>query len=276
MFRAALFASSGRAEPYRIQAGISRAQSLGIELNELPEQAQAEPGAYLAGSDSERRLSLERALAAPEAVAWAVRGGYGLTRLIPFGSMALNRKPVLGFSDVTALLAAVEQAGGCAVHGPVLTSFAQADQASQHALGAALLGDSRRWQLQGQCSDFSGPIIGGNLEVLTRLIGTSIEPTFAGKVVVLEEVGEPWYRCDRALTHLLRTTDLNQAKAIVFGEFVDCEQGALEQLVKRVRDLDIIGLTGAPVGHGSANHAFVWGERVVFEAGCLTLTGDRS
>lgn len=275
MFRAALFASSGRAERARIHAGLKRAQAAGIELNEVPEQAFACPGEYLAGDDSLRLDSLKQALAAPSDIAWAVRGGYGLTRLIPFESVALEQKPIVGFSDVTALLAATYQAGGCAIHGPVLTSFAEADAASQDALRAAIDAEARQWQLHGEGAGFEAPIIGGNLEVLTRLIGTAIQPEYKGKVVVLEEVGEPWYRCDRALTHLLASTDLNQARAIVFGAFVNCGQGALERLVKRVQGLGLKALSGAPVGHGSANQAFVWGERAVYEQGTLTLTGAR-
>ena len=275
MFRAALFASSGRAERSRIQAGLECARAAGIELNEVPEGAFACAGEYLAGDDSARLDSLKQALAAPSDVAWAVRGGYGLTRLIPFESVALHQKPILGFSDVTALLAATYRAGGCAIHGPVLTSFAQADAASQAALRAAVEAEPRQWQLEGDCDDFEAPIIGGNLEVLTRLIGTPVQPKFKGQVVVLEEVGEPWYRCDRALTHLLASTDLDEARAIVFGAFVNCDEGALKRLVKRVQGLGLAVLSGAPVGHGSANQAFVWGERIVYEHGTLTLTGAR-
>jgi muramoyltetrapeptide carboxypeptidase len=273
MFSALLFAASGRAQPSRIEAGLSRARALGIDVNQPPQSAFSSPGSYLAGDDRTRLASLEQAISGSGDLAWAVRGGYGLTRIAPFSGLSLADKSVLGFSDVTILLAAVHQAGGRAVHGPVLTSLAQADAASVAALFAAVAGESRQWSLQGSCSEFSAPVIGGNLEVLTRLIGTPLSPSFAGHVAVLEDIGEPWYRCDRSLTHLLAATDLAQSKAVVLGTFIDCEEGTSTRLAERLVGLGIPCLTNAPVGHGIVNHAFIWGETTNFSKGTLTLTG---
>lgn len=274
MFSALLFAASGRAQAARIEAGLSRARALGIEVSDVPQSAFVSPGTYLAGDDRTRLASLDSALSGSEDLAWAVRGGYGLTRLSPFSGLTLASKPVLGFSDVTVLLAAVHQAGGRAVHGPVLTSLAQADAATADALLAAVAGEHRHWALKGFCSEFTAPIIGGNLEVLTRLIGTNLCPSFGGHVVVLEEISEPWYRCDRALTHLLTATDLDQAQVVVLGDFIDCEDGTTRRLTERLVDLGIPCLTGAPVGHGEVNHAFIWGEKTSFQEGVLTLFGE--
>ena len=276
MFSASLFAASGRAQSSRIKAGLRRALALGIEVGEVPPSAFSDSRNYLAGVDNVRLSSIEQALSDSTDLAWAVRGGYGMTRLAPFSSLPLTEKPALGFSDVTALLAAVHQAGGRAVHGPVLTSFAQADAATEEALITAINGGVRQWSLEGMCEPMSVPIVGGNLEVLTRLIGTSINPTYAGHMVVIEDIGEPWYRCDRSLTHLFAATDIGRAAAIVFGEFIDCEEGTVERLSKRIINLGIPCLTGAPVGHGPTNHAFVWGERTSFSQGILTLSGALS
>jgi muramoyltetrapeptide carboxypeptidase len=198
-----------------------------------------------------------------------------LTRLLPLAGLDFSQATVLGFSDVTTLLAAVHAAGGTAIHGPVLTSFADADQASVEALGAAYGRRPRHWPLQGGAIELEAPIIGGNLEVLTRLIGGGLEPQFAGRIVVLEDTGEPWYRCDRALTHLLSATDLSAAAAVVLGEFHHCDVGVAEQLAARLEAIDIPCLHGAPVGHGAANQAFIWGESARLEAGGLHLLGQR-
>ena len=119
-------------------------------------------------------------------------------------------------------------------------------------------------------------MIGGNLEVLTRLIGTPLAPRYAGSVVVLEDVGEPWYRCDRALTHLFSATDLGQAQAIIFGDFHTCEAATVDRLRARVLSLGLPCLEGAPVGHGPTNHAFVWGERAHYDGVHLVLSGQSS
>jgi muramoyltetrapeptide carboxypeptidase len=275
MFSASIFAGSGRAPAERIDAGLARARGAGIVVGPVPQAAYAIEGSgYLAGDDNQRRADLDAALGRPADLLWASRGGYGLTRLLPLVGLDLSQVTVLGFSDVTALLAAVYAAGGTAIHGPVLTSFADADEASIEALRAAYGGRARHWRLQGGAIELEAPVIGGNLEVLTRLIGGAVEPQFAGRIVVLEDIGEPWYRCDRALTHLLSATDLSAAAAVVLGEFHDCEAGVSTQLAARLEASDIPCLRGAPVGHGSANQAFIWGESARLEAGGLHLLGQ--
>jgi muramoyltetrapeptide carboxypeptidase len=278
VFNVNLFAVSGRAEIPRIKQGVARAEALGWTLGDLPPYggAEAPQEGYLAGDDASRRASLESALVEEASLAWALRGGYGAARLAPFAAMPLAACPVLGFSDVTTLLAAVHQAGGCAIHGPVLTSFGEADEGTVTALQACLSGAPRSWSLDGEAAPFEGAMLGGNLEVLTRLIGTSLAPRYAGRVVVLEDVGEPWYRCDRALTHLLSASDLSEAQAIILGDFHHCEAATVDRLRARVLALGVPCLAGAPVGHGVTNHAFVWGERVHYDGAQLTLTGQQS
>jgi muramoyltetrapeptide carboxypeptidase len=111
---------------------------------------------------------------------------------------------------------------------------------------------------------------------LSRLVGRSDAPHYKDSVVVLEEVGEPWYRCDRALTHLFSASDLMSAKALVFGSFEGCEAGTVERLIERCRDSKMTCLSGAPVGHGAANHCFIWGETARYAQGDLQLCGDKA
>ena len=271
--RAALFAISGRAEAARVEAGRARAVAAGYRLSELPAHGLSAPGQYLAGDDEVRRASLAGALAADADFLWALRGGYGATRLSPLADFDLAGATVVGFSDVTALLAAVHAAGGRAIHGPVLTSFGAGDEASVEAMAAALASRARSWALGGDSVQLSAPVIGGNTEVLSRLVGTPEAPNYAGRVVVLEEVGEPWYRSDRSLTQLLVGSDLCDAAAVVFGEFHDCPDGVAEALAERLRGLGLPVLTGAPVGHGAANHAFVWGETAHIDGQQMSLGG---
>jgi len=269
--RAALFAISGRAEASRVEAGRARAAAAGYELGELPPEGLSLAGQYLAGDDETRRISLAGAIASGADFLWALRGGYGATRLSPLAEFGLSEVTVVGFSDVTALLAAVHRAGGRAIHGPVLTSFGAGDEASVEALADALAGRPRAWSLRGDSVQGHGPVIGGNLEVLSRLVGTPEAPSYAGRVVVIEEVAEPWYRCDRSMTQLLTGTDLREAAAVIFGEFHDCPDGVGEALSERLRGLGLSVLCGAPVGHGAANQAFVWGEMARIDGQRMSL-----
>lgn len=278
MISASVFAISGRAERSRVELGAARAIASGFELGVIPEHGidQQQPGVYLAGDDAQRLHSLEQAVTSGSDIAWALRGGYGATRLGCFEGVDLSASTVLGFSDVTALLAEVHHAGGTALHGPVLTSFGDCDAASVSALHAAISGAARHWPLEGSSVPFEGPVVGGNLEVLSRLVGCVNAPHYKGRVVVLEEVGEPWYRCDRALTHLFSASDLLSARALVFGSFEGCEQGTVERLIERCRNFGMTSLSGAPVGHGVANHCFIWGEKARYAEGVLQLCGDEA
>jgi muramoyltetrapeptide carboxypeptidase len=269
--RADVFAVSGRAEPQRIAAGKKRALANGWSIVDHAPSGAA--SGYLAGDDQIRRDSLKQAVDSTGDFLWALRGGYGASRLVPFAQEGLARRPLVGFSDLVILLAAVHRLGGTAIHGPVLTSFADADPASVADLGAALRCEPRTWSLT-SAATVAAPLLGGNLEILSRLIGTDAQPRFAGHIVILEDVGEPWYRCDRALTHLLQATDFGAAAAVIFGEFLDCEAATSERLAARLDALGIGCASGAPVGHGVANQAFIWGEIGELSADQLLLTGQ--
>ncbi len=192
------------------------------------------PGAergYLAAPDRDRLAALHRAFADPEIRAIVcVRGGYGCLRLLPDIDWALARKTptlIVGYSDVTALhLAAYREARLPGLSGPVVTEWAQAE--------AATLGSFRAWSRGERPSlvdafdatltplapgTATGPLLGGNLSVLSRLLGTRFAPAFDGAILVLEEVAEPPYRVDRMFAHLQHAGVLDAVAGVVLGAF---------------------------------------------------------
>ncbi|PSQ83373.1 MAG: LD-carboxypeptidase [Bacteroidetes bacterium QH_2_63_10] len=192
------------------------------------------PGAergYLSAPDSDRIDVLHRAIEDPEIRAIiCVRGGYGCLRLLPRIDWALARQhPTLlvGYSDVTALhLAFFAKARWTGLSGPVVTEWAEADPATL---------DSFRGWSEGGTPDFaddfdasltplsegtaSGPLLGGNLAVLTRLVGTRFAPDFEDAILVLEEVDEAPYRVDRMLAHLEHAGLLDAVAGVILGLF---------------------------------------------------------
>lgn len=277
MKRAELFTISSPAKPDRLQAGLDAAKEAGYALSAVPEAIYST--GYLAGDDLTRANSLRQALLEPNTdFAWAIRGGYGAARTpLPSPEVLGGQKPVVGFSDLTYLLAVRHAAGGRAIHGPVLTSFADADEASRHAMAAALNGEQRRWKLQNSELKWTGsaPVIGGNLTVLATLLGTSHCPQFADHLVILEDVGEAHYRLDRAFNHLLQASDLAEAKGIIVGRFVHCPDGAAALLTRLAGAAGLPSWSQAPVGHGHENHAFIWGEEASIDAhGLMVLNGS--
>lgn len=223
---------------------------------------------YLAASDDERAAALHEAIADPDIVAiFCVRGGYGSLRLLQDLDWTLARNnPTLlvGYSDVTALqLALYRQARWTSVSGPVVTEWGKMDK---------LMRTSFEQLVQGKQTDLlggfdptlrtivpgtaSGPLLGGNLAVLSRLLGTPFAPDFSEAILVLEEVGEAPYRVDRMLAHLEHAGVLEAVAGILLGHFstrvLDADKPSLP--LKTVfedylADRPYPVVTGLPYGH---------------------------
>jgi muramoyltetrapeptide carboxypeptidase len=240
---------------------------------------------YLAGSDDERLAELEAALADPSTKAVVcARGGYGLTRILGrLGDAPLRRapKPIVGFSDVTALHAFAARAGVASIHGPVVGQLGELPFDDADALFALLESAEPPPPLDGlralHPGAADGRLMGGNLEVLSRLAGTALQPDLRGAVLLLEDVGERPYRMDRSLTQLELAGALEGVAGVVLGDFVSCAErdgsppSAEEVLVERLGRRGVPILSGAPVGHGARNRALPLGARVRLDAAAGAL-----
>jgi muramoyltetrapeptide carboxypeptidase len=210
-------------------------------------------------------------------------------RLLPFLDAELLRrhpKPLVGFSDGTVLLAFAARAGVASVHGPVITQLArlpEGDRASLFGLlegpGPGLLAEELEAPVPGRVQ---GPLIGGNLEVFSRLLGTPYLPDPTGAVLVLEDLGERPYRVDRLLTHLDLAGIFGAVSAVVVGDFSGCKESPTsglasppveEVLLDRLGRLAIPVAFGAPVGHGARNVALPYGTLVELDTRTGTLVG---
>jgi muramoyltetrapeptide carboxypeptidase len=244
---------------------------------------------YLAGSDERRLSELAAALAGADARAIVMaRGGYGLMRLLPFldaAALAARPRPIVGFSDGTALLAAAARAGIASIHGPVVTQLGNLATADQRALferletpGPALLLDGLDGLIPGRVR---GPLLGGNLEVFSRLIGTPWLPDVTGGILFIEDLGERPYRIDRLLTHLDLAGLFSAVSGVVAGDFSGCREPeatratsptADEVLVERLGRLPIPVALGGAFGHGTRNRALPYGTLCELDTATGTLT----
>jgi muramoyltetrapeptide carboxypeptidase len=243
---------------------------------------------YLAGSDGRRLRELAAALTDPATKAvFCARGGYGVTRLLaPLdallpGAGILTPKPLVGFSDITAAHALLQNRGLVSIHGPVLTQLGKLEPAAVARLFALLESPAAPPPLTGTASYGAGmaegPLMGGNLSVLASLCGTPFMPPLAGAVLLLEDVGERPYRLDRLWTQLTLAGVFREVRGIALGEFVDCE---LPEAAYASQDVlrELAGATGLPcvaglpVGHGEINEAVALGVPVCLDAATATLT----
>jgi muramoyltetrapeptide carboxypeptidase len=266
----AIVAPGSRVDPEKLNVPLSRLHDCGWEY--LLGEHVYDQHRYYAGSRDARLRDLIWALTAPEIDAvWCARGGSGTAQLlsgIPWDS--LDNRPVIGFSDTTALHISLFNAGIVSVHGPGLVTLGadeqSADDFSWEAL-RSLLCEDRDSPLTGQL--LSGPaevvrgnLIGGNLTVIASLAGTRRAMKADGAIVVLEDVNEPTYKIERCLWQLIESGALAGAAGIGFGELKGCGRndenpGYLKDAIREmIEPLSIPVLWGLPIGHGRRNVAF--------------------
>lgn len=240
---------------------------------------------YLAGSDERRLAELHNALADPGIRAvFCARGGYGATRLLrglagvsPPGAP----KPLIGFSDITALHLWLQGHGRRSIHGPVLTQLARLSAATAARLFGLLESASPAPPLQGSDTYVDGVaegvLLGGNLSVFSRMLGTAFMPSLDGAILLLEDQGERPYRLDRMWTHLELAGVFARVRGIALGSFTACEEPKADYTSAEVlRELAVgTGLpcaAGFPVGHGEVNEPLPLGVRVRLDAGAARLS----
>lgn len=260
---------------------MALASSWGLELVRAPNLSARHR--YLAGTVEQRAEDLAWAMTAPDISAvWFARGGYGTAQLLGRLPLdALDDRPIIGFSDATALFCAMAGRGR-AVHGPVLHSLADlADPDSQEALRALLMeGVSAPLPgaaVQGPFSPVIAPLTGGNLTVLASLCGTPWAWSARDHIAVLEDVGEAPYRLERGLNQLIASGALDGVAGVALGEFKDCDPRAgvpwtlLDVLVETLAPLGVPIVAGLPVGHGSRNRAWTLGAIAELYSGGLRV-----
>ncbi|MGV3625812.1 MAG: S66 peptidase family protein [Archangium sp.] len=234
---------------------------------------------YLAGTDESRGAQLQRALDDEGIKAiFAARGGYGAMRLLPSLRFGAPRH-IVGFSDITALHLAAQRHGWRSLHAPVLTQLGKQPDDVVRRFFACLEHEAvdvlngRRTVVSGVAT---GPLIGGNLSVLTRLIGTPYLPSLRGAVLLLEDVGERPYRLDRMWLHLKLAGLLDGIAGVVFGGFTGCDEKDATYTHADVLDelaveLGIPCAAGFDIGHGAVNQPVVLGATVKLDATAKTL-----
>jgi muramoyltetrapeptide carboxypeptidase len=265
--------SSAVRDKAALRRGIRRLQALGHEV-EVDEAALASHMRF-AGDDATRMAGMARAAASGADVALISRGGYGLTRILPGLPYKAIAKAIdggtqfVGLSDFTAFNQAVlARTGRITWQGPALgEDFGTEGEPDDIMLACFddLLqeqGEGAGWQrpktdamVQARVKD--GVLWGGNLSVLSTLLGTPYFPQVDKGVLFLEDVGEHPYRIERMLTQLLHAGVLARQKAIVLGQFTHFklvpthDKGfKLATVVDWLRSqIKTPVLTGLPFGH---------------------------
>jgi muramoyltetrapeptide carboxypeptidase len=182
------------------------------------------------GTDSDRIGQLHAAARDPDIdIIIALRGGYGMSRLLPlldYELLAASGKRIVGHSDVTALhLALLAKTGAPSFAGPMICDdFTRAEPShyAMQSLTDCLRGPRHQVSWQGGDSgalDVSGKLWGGNLAMIVHLLGTPYLPQVDGGILFVEDINEHPYRVERMLLQLLHAGVLGRQRALVLGDF---------------------------------------------------------
>jgi len=244
---------------------------------------------YLAGDDVSRAEELMRAFENPAVQAVVgLRGGYGCARLIPLlleKRLRHHPKVFMGFSDLTTLhLFLRRRFGWITFHGPMAASPALGDISAdqeKHLLSLWTDPTYRPTFSFAQLETWApgsaeGILVGGCLSLIAASIGTPYEIKTEGKILFLEDQGEPPYRLDRMLTHLYLADKLQCLAGLILGSFCECAptQGsytAQDTLMEILGKLNVPVIGNFPAGHGAENWAIPLGSRVRIDADMRTV-----
>ena len=242
--------------------------------------------AYFSGADDERLADFNAAIADPHVDGiWCLRGGYGAMRIldgIDYHALRRRPKPIIGYSDITAIHAAVNaRCDLVSFHGPtargVLSDFSRASLVRAvidgsdpcgTAIGAAVLRPGRA----------TGRLAGGNLALVAALCGTPYAVDLDGAILVVEDVNEPVYRIDRMFQQLLLSGGLRRCAGLVIGTFSNMPDNGVDE-GRTARDIfsevaAAIGgpcLVDVPVGHIDDQWTVPMGRVAELDADTLSL-----
>ena len=269
-----IISPSGFIDPTYIDQASSRLRAWGYKVSEGA-HARAQWGRF-AGTDEERASDLNVALADSDIdFILCSRGGYGLQRIID--RIAPIGKPIIGFSDITALHQLSAICHQSSLHGIMCKHIATLPEESEPimALRKALKGEplEYRWEAHplNRFGAAEGPLIGGNLSVLYGLQGTAfsiqhaavcMQPSALSRqkpILLIEDIAERHYHIDRMMNNLRMSGVLAGIGGLIVGQFSDCEDdpsmgcSIYETIKKAVAEYDYPVLFNAPVGHVELN-----------------------
>ncbi|NTU92484.1 MAG: LD-carboxypeptidase [Chlorobiaceae bacterium] len=224
--------SSTCAEPEKIGQAVAYLERNGFRVrpSRYLNQAEHDP----AHTDRYKLHDIHQMFADKEVKAvFCLRGGAGATRLldrIDFSLIASNPKILVGYSDITALsLSVFAKTGLVNFSGPMIATelYAPSAYTEEHFWGMLtdpgysrslknFTGHPIRCLKSGTAT---GRIIGGNLSVLSSMIGTPYLPSFDDALLFAEDINEPAYRLDRMLSHLTNAGLVQKCRALMFGQF---------------------------------------------------------
>jgi len=236
-------------------------------------------GHHFAGSDRQRTSDFQKALDNTNIKAiWAARGGYGSVRILDrlnYEKFKKNPKWIIGYSDITAFHNHIHKLGIETIHGMMATSLEENPEEITQTVSSfkkALFGQEISYHIPS--SEFNkkgiveGQLVGGNLAILSSMLGSVSQLNTNGKVLFIEEIGEYKYSIDRMLQSLKRAGYFENVNGLIVGDISSIKKNStkwgssIEQLILDVVPENIPVLFDFPAGHNADNRALILGRKV--------------
>ena len=227
------------------------------------------------GTDVQRAEDFQKMLDDKEVQAiWCARGGYGTVRMIDevnFSSIETNPKWIIGYSDPTVLHCHIHNLGVATIHGQMCLEIENKTEATRDTLKNILFGNYDAIKF---ASDFKlnrtghakGQLIGGNLSVLSSILGSKSTIKTEGKILFLEDLDEYLYHIDRMVHNIKRNGFFKNLAGLVIGGLTDMHdntspfgQSAEEIIANAVKEFNFPVCFNFPAGHSKDNRALIFG-----------------
>ncbi|MEO7523727.1 MAG: LD-carboxypeptidase [Ferruginibacter sp.] len=244
---------------------------------------------YFSGTDDERMQELQAMLDDKNIHAILFgRGGYGMGRIIDglnFKKFIKNPKWLIGYSDITVLHNhLLSNYNIASMHAPMAGAFNDIENSKEYldALQNAITGKKASYSCAthelNRKGDAAGVLTGGNLSLLTNIIGTGSDFDTKNKILFIEDIGEYFYQVDRMLYQLKRSGKFDKLRGLIIGGFTDMKDTerpfgkSMDEILKEsVKEYDFPVCFNFPVSHGKENLALKIG--VAYQ---LKVTGKKT
>jgi muramoyltetrapeptide carboxypeptidase len=216
---------------------------------------------------------------------FCARGGYGTIKIIDdinFDNLIENPKWLIGFSDITILHSQLHNKGIESVHAIMPLHYKKKSyKESLKTLQDVLFGNNIQYNIDNHAFNkmgvTNGQLVGGNLYTLCTMIGTPSDIDTNGKILFIEDIGEPLHKVDGLLHHLKRSGKLNNLNGLIVGHFTNVEDGNQHEVYniisELVKEFDYPVCYNFPVGHEPHNYALICGRYITLSINTnVTLT----
>jgi muramoyltetrapeptide carboxypeptidase len=235
-----IVAASSTVPKVEFEIGIDHLRAAGFDVT-VHEQT-LEHHFTFAGTDERRAQAIYEYATDPNIdVIWMARGGYGAARLLPMlekltqsDGKPSKRKLLVGYSDVTVLHEFVRSRWDWfTLHAPMpaASNFSTLKDSEWkatvdliHGRKPANVWNDSPLKFLNRAPDepIESEVVGGNLSLWASVMGTPFAPNTTGRMVFLEDIGEPFYRMDRMMTQLMQAESFNGVRALILGDFTNC------------------------------------------------------